>query len=174
MLDSAPERLPGSRIKHLGQEGFQWLIDLECGPRGPRVKAYRDSRGIPTIGVGQTVILKNGKWRRVEMTDCFADVDEAKSAFSHLVKLYEAEVDADCRDDITQQTFDSLTSFCFNVGISGFRNSTAVRYLNQMMPVDQIADAMKWWNKPAEVMGRRACEAHLLVHGVYLLQGQAA
>lgn len=102
------------------------------------------------------------------------DVDEAESAFSHLVKLYEAEVDADCRDDITQTTFDAMTSFCYNIGISGFRNSTAVRYLNQMMPVDQVAEAMRWWNKPAEVMERRACECDLLVRGIYRTQGQSA
>jgi GH24 family phage-related lysozyme (muramidase) len=88
MIDGAPERLLGPRIKHLSASGFQWLIGLECGKRGPRLRAYRDTRGIPTVGVGQTEIKMNGKWRRVEMTDSFASVEEAEASFAHTVTLY--------------------------------------------------------------------------------------
>ena len=173
MIDGAPERLAGPRIKHLAASGFHWLIGLECGKRGPRVKAYRDSRGIPTLGVGQTEIKANGKWRRVEMADRFASVAEAEAAFAHTVTLYEAAVDAACRDDITQEVFDTMTSFCYNIGISGFKNSDAVRLLNQMMPVDRVSAAMMNWHRPPEVVERRCCECDLLVRGVYRLQGQA-
>lgn len=173
MVEGAPERMLGTRVKHLGETGFYWLIGIECGKRGPRVRAYRDSRGIPTIGVGQTEIKRNGKWRRVEMTDSFSSVEEATAAFAHTVTLYEAAVDGATRDDITQTTFDAMTSFCYNIGISGFKNSDAVRLLNQMMPVDEVANAMLAnWHRPPEVVERRHCEMDLLVRGVYRLQGQ--
>jgi GH24 family phage-related lysozyme (muramidase) len=66
-----------------------------------------------------------------------------------------------------------MTSFCYNIGISGFKTSDAVRLLNQMMPVDQVAQAMiDGWHRPPEVVERRHCEMDLLTKGVYRLQGQ--
>ena len=120
---------------------------------GFRTKAYRDSVGIWTIGVGHTSaagppIVRPG------MTITRQEVEEILSR--DLVQ-YESAVRTAVKAPLSQGQFDALVSLCFNIGVGGFRKSTVVRRLNEGN-YRAAADAMLMWNKPPEIMGRRRGE----------------
>lgn len=48
---------------------------------------------------------------------------------------------------LTQNQFDALVSFVFNVGIDNFRKSTLLKRINTDAPADQIAYEFTRWNK---------------------------
>ena len=157
----------------MSPDGRAWLVGLEGGVR---LRAYRDSAGIPTIGVGQTYFLNGGRRKRVEMGDSFATKGAALESFDKVLAEFEAAVDAATRDDITQAEFDSFVAFAFNIGIQGFNRSTALRRFNDGAGAASIADAMRMWNKAdgkisVGLMERRDCEAEAFLFAKYRFQG---
>ena len=87
-----------------------------------RLEPYRDVAGILTIGYGHVLI--NGEyWESI--TEEFAeellrqDLAIAESAVSDYVEV-----------GITQNQYDALVSFTFNVGVNAFHDSTLLRKLN--------------------------------------------
>lgn len=173
MATAGPERQDGARVRRMSDKGRAWLVSLEGGCK---VKAYRDSAGIPTIGVGMTYWLTSGSRRRVEMGDHLQDQAEGLAMFAKAVRDYEATVDAATRDDITQAQFDAFASLCYNIGQPAFLRSSVVRYLNQRVEIEQVARALKLWNQAGGridqgLIERRECEADLLLYGTYRVQG---
>lgn len=157
----------------MSDAGRAWLARLEGGCR---LKAYRDSAGIPTIGVGMTYWPTSGSRRRVEIGDTIPNQAAGLEMFAKALKSYEAAVDAATRDDITQEQFDCFSSFAFNVGVRGFTGSTAVRLFNQRAPLDRVASALRLWNQAGGridqgLIERRECESDLLLYGCYRVQG---
>lgn len=117
---------------------------------GRRNKAYLDTKGIPTIGVGHTgpEVYIGLAWTDQQITDAFADdIKWAENAVNKYVTV-----------PLTQNQFDALVSFVFNIGETGFRRSTALKLLNEKL-YDMVPDAMLMWNKPKEIIGRRQSEA---------------
>jgi len=167
-------RIDGPRIKKMSDQGRKWLTTLEGGCK---LKAYRDSAGIPTIGVGQTYFITSGGRRRVEIGDIISTLAEGLAMFDRVLKDYEAGVDAATRDDITQSEFDAFSSFCYNVGIRGFTGSTAVRLFNERASILKVAESLKLWNRAAGsviqgLVNRRSYEADLLTGGFYRTQAR--
>lgn len=89
---------------------------------GLRLKAYQDSVGIWTIGYGHTG------------ADVFADltIDEAEADNLLRQDLADAEscIEAYVNLTISQEQFDALCSFVFNLGCKAFKNSTLVKLIN--------------------------------------------
>jgi len=167
-------RTDAKRIRSMSDKGRAWLARLEGGCR---VKAYRDSAGIPTIGVGMTYWLTSGARRRVEIGDTLPNVAAGLEMFAKVLRDYEAAVDAATRDDITAEQFDAFTSLCFNIGARAFTGSSAVRLFNQRAPIFQVARAVELWNRAGGridkgLIERRACESELLLFGTYRAQGE--
>lgn len=68
------------------------------------------------------------------------------------VKSYEKAVNDAVKVPLTQNQFDALVSFTYNIGTGGFKESSALRKLNQG-DYAGAAQAMKLWNKSGgEVM----------------------
>lgn len=90
---------------------------------GLRLAVYLDTAGKPTIGYGHLIgALENfaGGITEAQAHDLLAgDVRTAENAVAALVSV-----------PLTQDQFDSLCSFCFNVGVSAFRKSTLLQVLN--------------------------------------------
>ena len=141
-------------IKELSPSGIDHLIHSE----GLRLKPYLDTVGIPTIGVGNTYYPDG---RRVTMKDRPLTLAEAKGMFKTIVKQYEMAVWSLTRDDITQNQFDALVSFSYNVGITAFKNSTLLKRINARASAKDIESAFMMWRKPAEIIGRRKREVAL-------------
>ncbi len=104
-------------MKTLGALGT-WLIhDFEKLRRS----AYQDEAGIWTLGWGHTRGVKQGDVCTTAQADTWfaEDTQEAVSAINRGVSV-----------PLTQNQFDALVSFTFNVGVYAVENSTLLRVLN--------------------------------------------
>jgi lysozyme len=116
---------------------------------GKRLKAYKDTKGIWTIGVGHTgpevvagMCITNEQCAKYLKQD----VKTAENAVNKLVKV-----------PLTQNQYDALVSFIFNVGVGAFTRSTMLKVLN----LGNYAEAVRQfdrWVIPVEITGRRMSE----------------
>lgn len=158
----------------MSQRGRDWLVGLEGGCR---LKAYYDSGGIPTIGVGMTYWPGTGGKRRVKTGECLDSKAQGLQLFARTLAPYEATVDAVTRDSITQHEYDAFVSLCYNIGQAAFKASSAVRLFNAGEPGSVVTDALSRWCRVdgrinEGLVERRACEADLYTLGRYRLQGE--
>ncbi len=128
----------------LSSDGANKLIVRE----GKRNKAYKDTKGIWTIGVGHT-------GPEVHEGLVWFDSDIVQ-AFTKDVKWAEDAVNA-VKQPLNQNMFDALVSFVFNVGANAFAKSTMKRFLDVG---DYKAASLEFdqWHLPPEVIGRRDSE----------------
>lgn len=169
------ERRAGKRVREMSPEGVRWLTRLEGGAK---IRAYLDSAGIPTVGVGQTTLIVAGIERRVTLADKFEDEAEAIRSFRVRLRRDEVGIDAATRDDIEQATFDAFVSARYNCG-PRFDRSTAIARFNAREPILRVVEALRWWNQvegsvDRGLVERRACEADLILRGIYRAQGERA
>ncbi|KVX56519.1 lysozyme [Burkholderia stagnalis] len=118
-----------------GTQGIELIKHFE----GLRLARYLDAVGKPTIGYGH-LILPHEQFTR-PLTQAEADAllrHDLRSAELNLRKLV--------RVPITQQQFDALMSFVFNLGAGRLRSSTLLRYLNAGASA-RAADQFLVWNK---------------------------
>jgi lysozyme len=124
---------------------------------GKRLKAYLDSVNIPTIGVGHTgpdVYIG----QTITEAECRAllreDVQEAEDSVNACVKV-----------PLTQDQFDALVSFVFNVGGGAFKGSTLLKKLNAG-DYEGAANQFQRWSKAGGkdlpgLLKRRMAEANI-------------
>lgn len=118
----------------LGSKGLALLESSE----GLRLIAYRDVAGILTIGYGHTgPDVHEGQTITQAEAEILlqSDVGVAEYAVNHYVLV-----------PLTQNQFDALVVFTFNIGTSAFHSSTLLRKLNSK---DYLAAAAQFplWNK---------------------------
>ena len=145
---------PTTEIKQISDNGLKFLMNNE----GVVLKPYLDTKGIPTIGVGNTFYEDGSK---VKMTDPPITEKRAMELFRWILKQYELAVYSNTRDDINQNQFDALVSFTYNVGVNAFKNSTLLKRINANASQQSITNAFMMWNKPKEIIGRRKREVEL-------------
>lgn len=115
-----------------GEKGI-FLIKVS---EGFRSKMYLCPAGIPTIGYGH--VLRKGE-DSGEITEIQAeyllqnDVAEVEDKINNLVSV-----------PLTQNQFDALISFTYNVGPGNFERSTLLRCLNKGL-YNLAADQFKRW-----------------------------
>lgn len=133
----------------MSDNGRARLIERE----GFKTKAYRDTVGVWTIGVGHTSAAG-----APQVTPGLAvSKEEVSAILARDLVQYEHAVESACHARLTQGQFDALVSLCFNIGTGGFRKSTVARQINAGN-MRAAADAFLLWNKPAVIMGRRRSE----------------
>ena len=126
----------------LDQTGYELIARLE----GTRTRAYPDSAGIPTIGIGfirYTLGARAGQ--RVKPGDTIG-ADEIRAEFLNQVQGYEAAVRQYVRAPLTQSQFNACVSLCYNIGVAAFAKSSVVRLLNEKRYQAACA-AFALWNK---------------------------
>lgn len=90
-----------------------------------RLKAYQDQGGVWTIGYGTTV-YKGGE--KVKAGDIFYTEEQAESFFDFDLEKFEKAVHARTQDlNLSQNQFDALVCFAYNVGIPAFSRSTLLK-----------------------------------------------
>lgn len=134
----------------MSPEGLKRLIARE----GFKTTAYRDTKGIWTIGVGHTAAA-GGLVPKAGMKITEAQVSEL---FAVDIKQYEKAVRDAIKVPLADHQFDSLVSLCFNIGTGGFTRSTLVKRISAGASKTDIANAFLMWNKPSEIIGRRKTE----------------
>jgi lysozyme len=114
---------------------------------GFRANAYRDpgSGDQPiTIGYGTTRI--NGK--AVQLGDTITEPKATSLIRRQVQNIYGAAVKRKVKVDLTQNEYDALVSFTYNVGVGNFGASTLLRKLNEKDYLE-AADQFLRWNKAA-------------------------
>lgn len=154
-------------MRKLDQKGEKFLQDRE----GFSSKPYLCSAGVPTIGFGNTY-YPNGK--KVTMKDKPITRAYGVEIFKVIVQDYERDVNKLVTSNITQNMFNALLSFAYNVGTDididiiaeGLGDSTLLKKVNKN-PLDKtIANEFAKWNKANGkvvngLISRRQLEAEL-------------
>ena len=124
---------------------------------GFRNKAYKDSKGLLTIGVGHLIKESEPHLINATLTD-----EQVKELLRSDLKWCSEAVETSVKVPLAQNQFDALYSLCFNIGETAFRKSTVVRKLNEN-DYKGAADAILMWNKPEVLVKRRQRERALFL-----------
>ena len=104
---------------------------------GCRLKAYKCSAGVLTIGYGHT--------GGVTETDTITQ-DDANKLLHEDVAKFEEYVDDNVIVELNQGQFDALVAWTFNLGPGNLRESTMLKKLNEA-DYTSVPNEMKRWNK---------------------------
>ena len=117
------------------QEGLELIKKFE----GCKLKSYKCSAGVWTIGYGHTEDVKEGDIVSSQEADKLLRADVFK---------FEEYVDDNVMVELTQNQFDALVAWTFNLGVGNLRNSTMLKELNNSK-FDKVPSEIKRWNKAA-------------------------
>jgi lysozyme len=135
-----------------GPQGIELIRHFE----GCRFDAYLCPAGVWTIGYGHTADVKEGDSIDQEAAEAFLieDLETFEQAVTRLVEV-----------PLTQQQFDALVSWTFNLGAGNLAESTLLRKLNNYQYVEVPEQMMRWVRAGGKVLDglvrRRAAEAAL-------------
>jgi lysozyme len=145
----------------LGLEWFQMRtseagIILIKSFEGCRTEAYQDAVGVWTIGYGHTIDVKEGMTITQHQCDVMLEVD---------IETYENYINKYVIVSLTQNQFDALVSWVYNLGPTNLRNSTMLKVLNAGK-YEEVPYQMKRWNRAGGkvlkgLVVRREAEAEL-------------
>jgi len=143
----------------ISQKGLDLIKKFE----GFSAKPYICPAGVPTIGYGATYYTNGTK---VTMSDEPISEEWAEKLLSNMTHTYEKGVESLVIPKITQNQFDALTSFAYNVGVTNFKKSTLLRLINKDPNNPEIAaQFMKWVRGGGKVINglikRRQIESQL-------------
>ena len=124
---------------------------------GFKTKAYADSKGLMTIGVGHLI-----KPDEAHLKEATLSIDQVEELLQSDLKWCDEAVTQAIKVPLNQNQYDALYSLCFNIGATHFRESTVVKKINQG-DLAGAADAILMWNKPPELEGRRKRERALFL-----------
>lgn len=111
---------------------------------GLRLEAYLPTpNDVWTIGYGHTHTTKQGMKITQAQADklLYMDLAWAEEAVNTLVKV-----------PLTQNQFDALVSFVFNVGAGAFSKSTLLRFLNMGDYTNAAAQFLRWNRQKGKVL----------------------
>jgi len=124
---------------------------------GARNKAYKDSKGLWTIGVGHLIKPDEQHLITATLTD-----EQVEDLLKSDLKWCSEAVENSVKVPLQQNQFDALYSLCFNIGETAFKKSTVVKRINEN-DLKGAADAILMWNKPAVLQKRRERERALFL-----------
>jgi lysozyme len=122
-----------------------------------RNKAYKDSKGLWTIGVGHLIKPDEQHLLSATLTD-----EQVEELLQSDLRWCQDAVDNHVKVPLTQNQYDALYSLCFNIGETNFRKSTVLRKINEN-DLKGAADAILMWNKPEVLINRRKRERALFL-----------
>jgi len=147
------------KITKISENGINLIKKFE----GFSSKPYLCPAKICTIGYGAT-FYANGK--KVSMSDPEISEKAASDLLKEMLKRFEQYVDSYCTDSITQNQFDALVSFCYNLGPANLKASTLLKKVNADPSDATIAAEFQKWTKAggrklAGLVKRRTAESDL-------------
>lgn len=102
---------------------------------GLRLKAYKDSKGILTIGYGHTAGVKTGQTITRQRAEelLISDIEEKEKLIDGLGLT------------LTPGQFDALVDFVYNVKWAEFKKSTLLKLIRQKAPTADIQAQFRRW-----------------------------
>lgn len=151
----------------LNEDGYKLIMSFE----GLKLSPYLCSAGVPTIGYGNT-FYPNGK--KVTMRDKPISKEYATEIFKFIADLFAKDVSSLIKTNITQNQFNSLVSFAYNLGTDidaddipeGLGDSTLLKKVNENPnDISIMSEFLKWNKSKGQVVNgltnRRKQEAKL-------------
>ena len=142
----------GLILMNLGYNGTKILKFFE----GCKLTAYQDSVGVWTIGYGHT----KGVYEGMTITQ-----EEAEQMLLTELEEYEGYVEKYVTVPLTQNQFDALVVWVYNLGPTNFRNSTLLKELNSGNYTAAGKEITRWNKAGGKVLAglvkRREAEAKL-------------
>ena len=117
----------------ISQEGLSLIKKFE----GLRLRAYKCSANVLTIGYGHTGGVKETDKITLEEADSLLEKDIAK---------FEEYVSDNVIVKLNQSQFDALVAWTFNLGPGNLRESTMLKKLNNQ-EYESVPFEMRRWNK---------------------------
>ena len=124
----------------LDSKGYDLIKEFE----GFSDRPYKCSANIPTIGYGNT-FYPDGK--RVSMLDKQITKEYADEIFKNVADNFAFKVSKLIKSKVTQNQFNALVSFAYNVGIGNLEKSTLLKLVNINPNDAMIAKQFLRWNK---------------------------
>lgn len=145
----------------ISENGYSIIKEFE----GLRLDAYLDTGGVWTIGYGT---IKYPSGTRVAKGDKISQTD-AESYLRSDSKWVDSCLDSKVKVKISQNQFDALASFVYNIGESQFGSSTLLRKLNAGDFQGAANEFDRWVNDNGKrvqgLVNRRAKEKALFLKG---------
>ena len=131
---------------------------------GFRAKPYKCPAGVPTIGYGST-FYSNGK--KVTLKDKLITEQDATNLLTTVVTNFSSEVSKLLKIQVTQNQFDALVDFAYNVGIGNLKSSTLLKKVNAKNFSGAALEFIKWNKADGKVLPgltkRRTAEKDLFI-----------
>jgi lysozyme len=124
----------------LDNKGYELIKAFE----GLSLKPYLCSAKVPTIGYGNTY-YPNGK--KVTLNDAPITKQRAEELLVFIADKFASEVLKLIKSKVTQNQFNALVSFAYNVGVTNLSKSTLLRLVNINPNDGNIAKEFLKWNK---------------------------
>jgi len=128
---------------------------------GERLKAYKCSAGVWTIGVGHT----SAAGEPAVCEGMTITANESAAILARDLAAFELGVERMLEVDVSQNQFDVLVSFAFNCGLGALKKSTLLKRVNEGNFDAVPAELMKWTKaggkEVAGLVRRRRAEAKL-------------
>lgn len=121
----------------ISQEGISLIKKFE----GCELTAYQCSAGVWTIGYGHTKGIEEG----MEITQ-----QEAEDMLVEELHEYENYINDNVTAPLSQNQFDAMVSWVYNLGPANLKSSTLLKVLNAGK-YDEVPFQMKRWNKAGGV-----------------------
>lgn len=142
----------------LDKKGYELIKGFE----GLKLDAYQDSVGIWTIGYGN---IHYEDFTKVKKGDKVS-LQRAEEIFKFFANRFSKQVETLIKKPLTQNQFNAIVSFAYNVGIGALKDSTLLKKLNNNPDDPTIKNEfMKWVNaggkKIQGLVNRRTSEAKL-------------
>jgi len=118
---------------NISNEGISLIKRFE----GCELEAYQDAVGVWTIGYGHTKNVRQGMSITKEQADNML-INELEEYCDHVEKAVTV--------DLTQNQFDALVSWTYNLGPTNLNASTMLKVLNNKN-YDEVPAQIKRWNK---------------------------
>ena len=124
----------------LDNHGYKLIADFE----GLSLKPYLCPAKIPTIGYGNTYYPDG---RRVTMADKKITEKEALEILKVVADKFAKNVSKHLKKELTQNQFNALVSFAYNVGLGNFTTSTLLAKVNKDPNDITIGKEFMRWTK---------------------------
>lgn len=126
---------------------------------GKRHKAYQDSQGNWTIGVGHLIKRQTRDLLHRELSE-----EEVMAILHRDLEKCTTALQSSLNTGINRPQINALLSLCHNIGPDNFIKSEVMKYLNEGN-VHKAADSFMNWSNPPVLKKRRQIERTLFLAG---------
>jgi lysozyme len=123
-------------MRRFSSGGILLLTELE----GKHSRMYRDSAGLPTIGIGHLITDNEPHLLTATLTDT-----QVNALLRQDIARFENAVNSGVKVPINQSQFDALVILAFNIGTGAFAGSTVLKRINARDTEANIREAWGRW-----------------------------